>query len=310
MFQHPQHNFDRKLYSSVKRRVCKQQKRTGTWKREQKEPGHKEIYVIGIQGKAINEHGDIVGVKRVGKDTAAQLMNIQSPVDVQCKTIHFAGPLKSTFASNYELDRAFYDRNDMKELPIGQLEDWSWRKILEIGGTDLARVGVGEKIGTSTDAVWSKKVLYSILKETLSSRERMAADIYGLSDYDLFERDESESVVGLGVGRKQLFQAFVDTMLEKKMPAPLDFDTKVIFVPDTRFYNEYNMIKSLHLRDTKIKGYIVQVVRTLQGKKKPKNPHPSDTVDDRMKPDFVIENNGSMDDLQHECRKVMKQILK
>lgn len=306
-FHTPNSQFE--LYSATKQRVARMQKRTGTWHREQKTQEFPALYVIGLMGKAVNEKGDVVGVKRVGKDTAADMMALQVPVNVHCSKTHFAQGLKQTLSQHYGIDLPIHDTNEFKEAPIHRLNDWSWRRLLEIAGTDLARKGLGQKLGVSTDAVWSNKVLYTILKETLSSEDRMAAEIYGLSDYDLFERDPEEPVVGLGVGRKKLFEAFKEIMKEKELPSPPDVKEKLIFIPDLRFPNEYHMLKSLPERHPHIRVIILQVLRRLPEVPTPTSLHPSNQVYPEMEPDHIIINDGDLNTLRKDCETLIHQLL-
>lgn len=78
-----------------------------------------------------------------------------------------------------------------------------------------------------------------------------------------------------------------------------DIGTKVIIIPDVRFLNEAQLIRMLE-------GKIVGVVRGITDAK---DSHLSETELKDIKFDCLIENEGSLEDLQKKTKEALKQIL-
>jgi hypothetical protein len=75
----------------------------------------------------------------------------------------------------------------------------------------------------------------------------------------------------------------------------------LIVVSDLRFEDESNSIK-------KHRGYVIRIVRDNKPKEAHNKGHASETQADKIKPNIIINNNGSLQDLYSKLEKAMKLI--
>lgn len=254
------------------------------------------VLLIGYMGESFNEQGQSTGVKGVGKDTCADLVFSMAKRlgEEKVKTLHisFAGPMKNILADFYDLDRSVWDVPSRKETEMKHLyPGWSWRKKLECYGTDVIRDGVGQmlpELKISTRDLWVNKVCYRVMRAQLKPEEALVASTFDLSNQELFETDRNHIIERLGVSFNQLRDAVLSKMQETNMYTKTRRKKTIIQCTDLRFYNEWEAFKSLG-------GLVVKVTRCLPGSKPPN--HASNCVDERMIPDMVVENDGSVEDL-------------
>jgi hypothetical protein len=258
-------------------------------------------FVIGYMGLALDENRRFIGVKGVGKDTASELVsdllvNSHTPINLS-----LAGALKDIICRYYNISRAEYDTNEKKEEPIKDYPGWTFRKMLEIYGTNVIRQGIIQllpDIKEDPENLWLNRVRYIILKENMDPTERLVADTFDLSNDECFNIDRNRSIPRLNYSFNELHRALLALMKKWDMPYPKKTYKKLIQITDVRFFNEYQALK-------KMKALLVQIQRTLNYASV--NTHPSNTVDVRMIPDVTIQNNASKDVLKQNLWRILSE---
>jgi len=263
-----------------------------------------QMKIVAITGVLLDEKDDEVGVKGVGKDTVAEYMfdDLQFTHDVEFASL--AGPLKDSMSKLYNIARSKYDTPEYKEQPIGTLDDWSYRRILECYGTDVIREGVKKvlpELAVDCRQIWLNKICNYIQRENLEPTERLVADTFDISNYEMFEIPRNVVIPRLKCSFNQLHRAVIAKMVECKMPVPNREKTweKMLIITDVRFLNEYTALKNVGATVIQVRRKNVKAVKT---------DHPSNQVNPEMVPDYVIQNMGTLFELQERVREVMKNM--
>ncbi len=261
------------------------------------------MFVVGVCGLLLDQNGVPYGVKGVGKDEVAKV------IQQHYSNVHIyshATPLKESLAKAYDLDLVVVDTPEEKEKPIEKLGGVSWRFLLEKFGTDVARVGVSKALQAlgfpMTDDIWIRKMKTRIMNTAKTRLETLVQSTYDVSDEDTF----SEQVIPrLHCTFRQLCETTALTMSDVGLPPlPAHDPTEkiVIVIPDVRFPNEYEAIKDLG-------GYTFRVSRVV-----PRDltiisdDHSSNHVHPNMH-DVAIDNNGSLDDLKEKVLQSLEIFL-
>lgn len=260
--------------------------------------------IVAITGVLLDAKDNEVGVKGVGKDTVAGYMfdDLQFTHDVEFASL--AGPLKDYMSKLYNISRSKYDTPEYKEVPIAMLNEWSWRKILETYGTDVIREGVKQvlpELAVDCRQIWLNKICNYIQRENLEPTERLVADTFDISNYEMFEIPRNIVIPRFKCSFNQLHRAVLSKMVYHKMPVPNPDKMweKVLIITDVRFLNEYTALKN-------VGATIIQVRR--KNAKAVQSNHPSDQVNREMIPDYVIQNMGTLCELQESVKDVMKKM--
>lgn len=214
--------------------------------------------IICITGYAININGDFVGVKNVGKDTFAHILQ-NSLCNYECHVLSLADSLKDIVSELYDLPRDEYDTYEQKDVIIPKY-NVSYRYILERVGTNL-RNELGKY------SLWVNK-----LKSKISElkNKQMEKIITLCKQFDL---------QGNAYDVENVLQ-----VLDKYDIKP--FKELCIIIPDLRFIEEYDAIRP---------DVVVQVKRIIQ---QPVNcvVHPSNQLLN-IDPDVRVYNNGTIEEL-------------
>jgi len=253
--------------------------------------------VLGYTGVAYNAQGHVVGVKGVGKDTAATIVSNLYGDTHRIVHTSFALKLKRIVSEYYNLNTDVCDIPRHKELGLVQYPGWSWRKLLEIYGTDVVRNGLRKRLPKlRTDEIWLNEVRYDILTSRMTPQEKLVMDTFDLSSYEFFDHPRHEIIPRLGYSLHELSHAMHDTMEEHKLPSPVRATPFAIQVTDVRFLNEYTMLKQHGASIIQIRRMVPdQTIST----------HISNRMDPAMIPDIVIENNEDVEALE---RRIEDQI--
>ena len=138
-----------------------------------------------------------------------------------------------------------------------------------------------------------------------------AQNIFGLTDGQTWDDELKEVVIDrIGMSPRQIFQKLgteavrnvfgEDTWTKRWMVGYSLFEeSDDIVVPDVRFDNESGLIRSL--------GGVIVEVRRGPGLVGSTGTHPSEHGLSTL-PDFVIENNGTLDDLYAQVEGVLRRI--
>ena len=251
---------------------------------------HKDI-IIGYMGCLQNEHGETVGVKGVGKDTSASMLQQRLNSEYECHMMAFADGLKTLIANYYHMDRFTEDTPEKKEMERLNYPGWSWRRFLEVFGTNVIRQGLSEhfpELQEKLESHWYNQVEHKIKRLQLNSLEKLIADTWQLSNRELFEHPRDTPLPGIGRSFNELYSALTTELQKHQFPTPVNHGRKplLIQITDVRFPNEYHRLKALG-------AHMVRISRTIPGLKMPEVTHPSNRVYEEMIPDMIVDNNGS-----------------
>lgn len=234
--------------------------------------------VVVYTGRLEDEKGAPVGVKGVGKDTSARILAKLAP-QYDHVFLSFADALKDAVAEYWGLDRAHYDTPEHKEEPIEAYPGWTWRRLLEVFGTDVAR--------KLQDSVWVEKVADRIRLETGSPEELLAYRVFGERMYDPADMD----VTGCSMA-SEMIHRMEDATLPKTRCVRRP---RMFHVTDCRFLNEYRALNELAPR---VRVEVLQVRRKAGGPVQQGAAHASNTFDEAMVPHYIVCNDGTLEELE------------
>lgn len=248
---------------------------------------------IAYMGESVDEKNEYVGNKGVGKDTSAEISTNLLDKTHESICLSLAGHLKDIMCRYLRINRDHYDNPERKELPMDEYLNWTFRKILEIYGTNVVRDGLKKllpDLKIDTRQIWLDHLIHIVQKENLEPTERLVVDTLDLTNEECFHIPRNQVLPRLGYSFDELHRAFVALLQEWQIPYPRSIKKKLIQVTDVRFLNEYEALK-------KMKCHIIKIRRQIKSEIQ-KNTHPSNMQDKRMVPDTIIENNGTKDDLR------------
>ena len=228
--------------------------------------------IIGLQGLALNAKNEIVGVKQVGKDTVAEM--IQTMWKGPCYLLSFAGYLKSLVCRIWNLQQSVYDTSDMKEKPIPHLNNWSFRNLLETFGTEVIRKHI--------DKSFFCNHLASEIKHLQQKHESNLLDMVT----NLFKKEKNYLI--------EPNDTLVNTL--RNLPKPVE---PLIIVTDVRFPNEYNILKEYKSISLQVKREITTNVDNQHQQ------HSSNCYYPCMKPDYILFNDGTIEDLRVKVQRFL-----
>ncbi len=245
------------------------------------------MLIVGITGFAVGPEGKFAGVKGVGKDTLASMLQAYGAMrGVRVHIFRFADALKDMVAEYMGIERADWDTPVMKETPLPGLENGlTYRKALELFGTNVVR-----RV-EAMDDVWLNKVRHKILRLGQGSLDRLVCQTLGLSDAQAFDVPKDHPLQPFGRSWNHLKGRFVANMHECKFPmidkASNSWKT-IVLITDVRFPNEGAMIR-------KEGGLLLQVRRpTAQPLT---NMHPSNLYYPELAPDLTELNDRTKEQL-------------
>ncbi len=244
--------------------------------------------LIGLMGYAYNEHNDYVGAKRVGKDTVARMMEeiiVEEKLPFRCHHFSFADALKDMVCSIYKVTREQMEQK--KDDPQPHLQGWSYRRLLEVMGTDIVRRMSGADI-------WLDKVMFQVAATSAAPSMLAAHCLADLSWPAMFESTDDAFLV-------QMRSRFEELCTEYNVPPPPLVDPCNV-ITDVRFPNEYHRLRQAG-------AYLVQVKRLLPGEQAPTLSHPSNRLYPDMVPHFVLENNGTQAELKERVRCMLHGLI-
>ncbi len=241
--------------------------------------------VVVYTGRLEDEKGAAVGVKGVGKDTSARLLAKLAP-QYDHVFLSFADALKDAVAEYWGLDRAHYDTPEHKEEPIDAYPGWTWRRLLEVFGTDVAR--------KLQDSVWVEKVTDRILLEVGAPEELLAHRAFGQTMEDA---GMEESTYESGMIRPMEMRGLMTRLMEMaSLPKTRNVRRPRMFhVTDCRFLNEYRALNELAPR---VRVEVLQVRRKAGGPVQQGAAHASNTFDEAMVPHYIVCNDGTLEELE------------
>lgn len=278
--------------------------------------------------------GECIGVKRVGKDTCADILEQRLYMQYQFERHAIAAPIKEIVRDLYVLGP--HDVSDAaKEVRNDQLNGWTPRRVYEVFGTEFRKA-----LGLS-NTFWIQKVVQSIRADTKrtayaaaaddTENERKCADSSsgsalplggGSMDalvrymYDLSENEyklpASEVIPRLRTSRAMLVKRVTDTSRSMLPPIPPRLQRtklpKLHVITDCRFYSEYKYLRS-ELMD--LKPIVVRIERNADVGTSHATAacHASNQVDDRMIADVVLHNNGTREELQKAIEEHLVPLL-
>jgi len=252
--------------------------------------------LIGYTGRLLDAvNGTTIGVKGVGKDTSADIM--QEMPDFWSSTTHrlsFASPLKDILCDMYDLDRSVWDTPENKEKPIPGAGGWTFRRLCEVFGTNVVRDRLGQVIGPRAD---SRRIWVNLVLGQIGDHQRSAIV---KAIHNMFKYTAGDEVP------MPLFKALTEAMASENMPPLPPARPMLIQVTDVRYFNEYEALKA---RGATIICVQRQVPIGPQGPVAQGPPHPSNVYDERMVPDYVVENNGTMGDLRHKLDAIAYELV-
>jgi hypothetical protein len=253
--------------------------------------------IVVFMGCAVNSDGDLLGVKRVGKDTCATIVETACKSRFNAVYSPLAGALKEHIHKYYNLDMTPEDLERYKETALPVLSGKTPRYIYEQFGTNVVRKG------WNMPNIWVEQAIYRIRRRELSPVARLVADLFDLNFYELFENNTDGVITRLGKSRNQLENEMKQLM--GSLPHPTATLPNLHIVTDCRFPNEYHTIREelKFLQPT-----FVRVKRTFPDEHPPEILHPSNQMYPEMCPDFEIENNGSFEDLHDACTPLIRHL--
>lgn len=163
-------------------------------------------------------------------------------------------------------------------------------KIIVISGKAGAGKDTLAKMMVEELEAKDKRVLVTHYADLL---KYMCASLFG---WDGKKDEKGRSLlqyVGTDIIRKKEPNFWVDFVVKVLSLFPDEWD--YVIIPDCRFPNEIDVMKQagypvVHIRITR-NNYMTLTASQQQ--------HPSETALDGVTPDYVIENNGGLDDLRH-----------
>lgn len=220
--------------------------------------------LVLLMGSLVDqETKQCMGVKGVGKDTVADMIIRSRPGS--CK-FALANGLKQLVQHRLGLRQDEYDTPDKKEQPLpGRLgfpPGTTYRKVLELVGTDVVRQGMG------MPNAW------------IDALDRQVFDpIHDIMDDPRLDKGLRD----LGYPAQ---------------PAPTIYK----LVTDVRFPNEYMHYKKMAT------GSPVAVLVRRPGGVAASAPHASNVRYEEMVPDYIVENNGTEDELRLKVDVLLNQM--
>lgn len=258
--------------------------------------------LIGYSGCATNEQGESIGVKGVGKDTAAECVRQLIP-NSNTRTFAFADKLKDLVCHYFSLDRSCVDTPERKEVELDEYKGWTFRMLLEQMG-DVVRMDMRRHLpdlNLDTNSIFIRSVYYKIRESKMSPIEKLTKETFDLSNYECFDLFQTDTIDRLGYSFEELQKGLSRTMSEIGMPIPVSVDGETtIQVTDVRFEEERQMLKEL-------KFNIVQINRIFPGASKPVNTHRSNRLL-TSRPDFVITNDGTKEELMRKISEMLRML--
>lgn len=239
-----------------------------------------------ISGRMSNENGEYLGSKQVGKDLVASTLVELLSEHYDCHILAFAGPLKQLTCNMYQLDATEMEAKkeaQLDELPNG----WTYRRLLEVLGTNVVRSGLG------LPDLWFRKLVESVRVLHSTPAQKAAQVVYGLSWRELLDEPDAPLDRLLQRTPRQLTQVVAAAMAREDLPQP-PRKPLFIIVTDCRFPNEYHKGKELGAK-------VLQVHRIVSSSgtaQTPVNFHPSNQFYPEMVPDVTLMNNGTVEQLQ------------
>lgn len=171
-----------------------------------------KVIIIGYMGRLEDPEGRPIGTKGVGKDTLAEMLSVhvRHSHQIHSESLSFADSLKNFISVYFDLPRELYDKSSMKEVQLLKYPGWTYRKFLEVFGTEIGRA-------THQD-MWVE-----LMRNQIQDR-----------------LDETGGYL------KQFKSAVLETLQHKAdlLPKP-NRGPKLIQITDVRFKNEYDMLKSM-----------------------------------------------------------------
>lgn len=248
--------------------------------------------IIGVLGCGLDEKGNPVSVKRVGKDTFADELKslLYDRYDYKIHLVSFAKCLKYIVCQLYNLNP--HDAFLHKENPI--IGDKSFRDLLELFGSDVIRETLSltyPKLKT----LWIDKCIEQIKENEMDNVTKSVQLIFNTPIDQIVNNDDF----------MKLKDTFVKACKDMKMPPFPSVKKHIVnVVTDVRYPSEYKALKDLGC-------VFVQVRRNLTKEQLANvSTHSSDTVYSEMVPDFTIDNNGTLEDLELKVRKLWKTDLR
>lgn len=254
--------------------------------------------VIGITGGSyiLDDNGQKVyhGIKGVGKDTVATMIRDLYQADYDVHIFCFADCLKDFVEKFYGLTREQYDNQENKEIPImiEGFEGWTYRKILEIFGTNVMRHEMDRNY------IWIDKLVKKIALCMLSPEEQAIVDLYDMELFDFFNVDRNVPNRNNGLCFNKIIERLQEAVNTWKLPRMVKGKPKMVIIPDIRFYNEYQALKLFN-------GVKFLRIERKYSKSIDHQTHISNIVDENIVCDYVIDNNSTLDDLR-DCIRSLK----
>jgi hypothetical protein len=229
--------------------------------------------VIGISGRLGS-----------GKDTVGEIIQYLTGVDADGK---FSKGLNWSYSSNFEIKKfagklkiigsmlsgvpvEYFEDQDFKKLPMGLEWEMTYREFLQKLGTEAMRDGLHTNVWVNALFADYKVDIKEITNKSYSKKEDKWVHQWGgkeiLSDNQNFSF------------KKYNYPNWIIT--------------------DMRFPNE---IAAVELRE----GITIRVNRDNGTREIDTNPHPSETALDDAKFDYVIENDGTLDELVEKVRAIL-----
>lgn len=231
--------------------------------------------IIGVMGKALDQKGNIIGVKRVGKDTFADIVQNKYNKTHRVLRLSFACILKDLASEIRGVQRHVFDDDNTKE---------KYRQLLEDLGGAIRKV---------YPDFFIEQVVRNIVQHELPLHKRLVAMQRRLSAYDVYKIDNDKS--------NQDYKQEIDTMKNSLHDYKID-DKKplLVLVTDVRFPNEYATLKDMNT-------VFVQIERITNNQKP--SQHSSNKVYNSMKPNFIIRNNKNIKDFIFNSLTCMNKIV-
>lgn len=260
---------------------------------------NKVARVIAYMGRAVDAKGNVVGVKGVGKDTAADLVDPHGP------RLSFALPLKQAVAQLYQLDLARVNTPEHKEDSLPRLSQHSFRYALEKIGTDVVR-NLKNHIPTlkmDTSNIWVNKLKYALLRRQQSPITRFVAEVFDLTNQECCDLPKDGIIPRLGCSLQYLEYVFISQLQKHGLPTEnlTQTSAETVQITDLRFPNEYHMLKDI------CEATIIQIQRTVTRETSTINVHASNQSHPDMIPDYIVHNDFSKKDLEAVLNALINQ---
>lgn len=261
-----------------------------------------QVKIIGLTGKCFNELKEEAGVKGVGKDTVALMIQKILQPETQVHILPLAQKLKEIVLKIFNLPKSIDASQVSKMADLPQYPGWSFRKLLEVVGTNVIRNGLAKcadgngnnefnpKKFNRADQ-WVRAAEYEIKNLQLTPRAKFMAQLFDLNHYELHELGMHEKIDRLGFDKLDLLRIIDTLWKENNLPDLKEGVEKpiVIIIPDVRFQNEVEFIQRMD-------GLLICVARTVVAAKS--TGAISDQHLKNVKYDAVIVNDGTMGQLE------------